>query len=122
MMVADNLAAAAGEQAAASTEIGGFQLDVDADTAARQLENLIERGNLFEPEFAVEPASGTERPDLVHSRPPDGSFSVSCPLKTKIVDDDDVIVSSQVHIEFDGVGPVVDGTPEWRRGALRSRP
>ena len=64
--------------------------------------------------------AGIGLPDVVHAQARDRSGAVGGAIERLVVDDGELTVCGEVHVELDGIGPGLDGQPEGLHRVLRS--
>ena len=103
-----------------------LDLDHQADAIGQPIENLDERGDAkplarvrrLAPRVS-EARSGVEAADPVHGEAVDAADAVGGAVDRVVVDDRQLSVLRQVHVELDGIGPRLHPQAEGLHGVLR---
>ncbi len=95
-----------------------FDLEVQLDVPAEELDGLLEGEDLFACELLREPAACIERFDLAQRMVSHAAVAVGRTIQPLVVDHHDGAVASHLAVELDHVGAELDGAKERGTGVL----
>ena len=98
-----------------------LDLDVQLDLSPAEIDDLLQRRNFRTGKFRAEEAAGIQRPDLLIGHITDSPVHAGTALQGGIVADHHNPVLRHLDIQFNAVGPDIDGCLKGRQGILGCR-
>jgi len=101
-----------------SLDAGDLELDVHQQPVAGHAQDLLERRNALAAERRPASHASIRPPDLLEGQRGDLALSVGRAGQGRVVNDHEVTVGGDAHVEFDSIGTLLAREAERRKGIL----